>query len=381
MAVYSTLPKTNLKAEDIRDTLNANGGSVGNYAPDYFGANANISMWSRYKPMRIKADFINLFENGNWKGTDGQCGIDFSGAILTNYTEVVGKVTSASNNGWVYDRPTGNANSPLRLGDFRGYSPSANPPVRGVNIPARVAVGGTLTAQIMYSLSTTPPEDVNTYAPGNIGLNEFSYRGDSFKDYHFGIVVTDMNNNRKGRSFSGGTGLASCTYSVAGLAQGSTYKAWPLIAKTAMGQYDIDMVNTYICLPLCGPEEFKIVSKQEADGLKITVTCKYLYDINKKKTGISYSISITSETSMSLSNNAIQMRFSTSEIQDPLMAGERSVKLPDITVGPGSPYSENGIFSINSGYEGRSYYVYASFATSNYVTGKLYPMQEVMPDL
>lgn len=30
MAVYNILPSTNLKTEDIRDTLNANGGSVSN---------------------------------------------------------------------------------------------------------------------------------------------------------------------------------------------------------------------------------------------------------------------------------------------------------------------------------------------------------------
>ena len=44
MAVYSILPTTNLKAEDIRDTLNANGGSVNNELTTFF--NTSINIWS-----------------------------------------------------------------------------------------------------------------------------------------------------------------------------------------------------------------------------------------------------------------------------------------------------------------------------------------------
>ena len=45
MAVYNILPSTNLKTEDIRDTLNANGGSVSNDCLTFFTDAANIRMW------------------------------------------------------------------------------------------------------------------------------------------------------------------------------------------------------------------------------------------------------------------------------------------------------------------------------------------------
>lgn len=373
MAVYDILPKTNLKQEDIRDTLNAHGASVGEYGPEYFGEDANLDMWSRYKPLRISADFINLFDNDNWKGTDGQCGINFSAAILTNYKNVVGKVTADSNNGWVYAIPLGGASSPLRMGDFRGYYPNAKPPVSGFSVPARVAVGGTLNAQIMYNLSNLP--DDGSYSPGSIGLNEFSYENVSFESYHFGIVVTDSGDNFLGRSFSGGDGLTSCTYLTTGLVEGRTYKAWPLIAKTAMGQSDADVANTYICLPLCGAEEFKVVSKAEADGLKIYLTAKYVYTDGVKR-GISFKLEITSVGGISLTNNVIQMRFSTSAISGAMMAGEKSQKVLDISTS--SSYSYEGLFSIDANYRDRDFYLYGSFDAGAYVTGKVYPEETII---
>lgn len=51
MAVYEILPATNLKWDDIRDTLNANGGNVNNMAITAFQSGANIQRWAKYKPV------------------------------------------------------------------------------------------------------------------------------------------------------------------------------------------------------------------------------------------------------------------------------------------------------------------------------------------
>lgn len=349
------------------------GASGGLYDVGYICSNKHgkINMWSRYKPIRGGTYGISLSENGNWKGTDGQCGIDFSGAILTSYTEVIGKVTSESYNGWGYAAPAGGSGSPFRLTDFIGYFHTATPPVHGFIVPEKVASGGTLTANILYSRFREPPED-GTYTPGSIALNEFSYRGVPLTDYHLGIVVTDASNNYKGRSF--GSGLTPCTYSVAGLAVGSTYKAWPLIARTATGQTSPDEAsNTYICLPLCGPQEFKVVSAQEASGLGISLICKCIGSFSEK-TGISYTLAITSKTTRTLKGNSIYMRFSTSDVTGSLLQGEQHTALPDITVDSGSPYTKEGTFSIGSAYASRSYYVYATFAANAYKTGKIVPL-------
>ena len=55
MAVYDILPTQNLKWDDVRDTLNANNGSVTNVAETAFKATANINMFAKYKPSDIGA--------------------------------------------------------------------------------------------------------------------------------------------------------------------------------------------------------------------------------------------------------------------------------------------------------------------------------------
>lgn len=58
MAVYSdVLPTTDLKYEDIRDTLNANGGSVNNDVSTAFKTSSGINVWSKHKPVPLNTNF------------------------------------------------------------------------------------------------------------------------------------------------------------------------------------------------------------------------------------------------------------------------------------------------------------------------------------
>ena len=67
MAVYNRIPErfTNL---DIRDTLNAYGGSVGDNSLNYFSAAARINMWSKRKP--VKRNIMFNTEDPNWFRAD-----------------------------------------------------------------------------------------------------------------------------------------------------------------------------------------------------------------------------------------------------------------------------------------------------------------------
>lgn len=373
---YNTLPQTNLKAEDIRDTLNANGGSVGNNTTTFFSDAANINMFSRYKLIRNNALFINLWENNAWKGTDGQCGIDFTGAATNNYIEVVGNVTNNGSNGWSYQKPWTGIVTPYRLGDFRGYMSNALPPTHSFSVTPKVAVRGTLDASIAYNVSSQVPD--GTYMPGSIGLGDFTYNDKPLSQWHFGIVVTDSSNNVKGRSFSGG-GMSSCTFNVSSLYQGSTYKAWPLLAMEEMGQTETDKMNTYLFLPNCGPQEFKVVSAEESVGIKIYLTGEYVYS-DGDKTGIKYKLTVSIENgNITLTNNWLQMRFSSNDVMDAMQIGEAREKLPDITISKNSPYVKEGVFSIDPIYQNKSYYLYGTFQSSTYKTNKVYPMEQMQP--
>lgn len=49
--VRDVIPTENVTYDDIRDTLNANGGNVNNMAITAFQSGANIQRWAKYKPV------------------------------------------------------------------------------------------------------------------------------------------------------------------------------------------------------------------------------------------------------------------------------------------------------------------------------------------
>lgn len=144
--VYDTLPTTNLKYDDVRDTLNANGGSVNNTMSSLFQTAANINKWSKYKPVPFPQNFTDNYPNW-YKGGKGDCGL----SLVTS-----GNVRDSANAGsWSYTLPVGGASEPFRLGDFRGYFTKAKP-----FLASQYPKGSTITAieksalNIVYTLKS-----------------------------------------------------------------------------------------------------------------------------------------------------------------------------------------------------------------------------------
>ena len=46
MPVYTILPKANVTMDDVKDTLNANGGKVTNVLGTFFSEQARINRWA-----------------------------------------------------------------------------------------------------------------------------------------------------------------------------------------------------------------------------------------------------------------------------------------------------------------------------------------------
>lgn len=133
MAVYNILPTTNLKWDDIRDTLNAGGGAVTNYVSTAFSASAKINCWSKHKPVKYNKCFCQDFSQTKpnydanwWLGNDRKCGMNithFNSLTGGNLQQMIDLYKSG--NAWTYSPPTGIESEPFRLGDFAGYYPSA----------------------------------------------------------------------------------------------------------------------------------------------------------------------------------------------------------------------------------------------------------------
>lgn len=120
MAVYNILPSVNLTNDDIRDTLNANGGNVTNKDITWFRKDANINKWSKYKPTKYTGVSPDI--NVQYKGNNQLCG--FSERIWNTGTPAKLYIFGDP---YIYEPPTGGEQYPYRWSDFRGYNPKAEP--------------------------------------------------------------------------------------------------------------------------------------------------------------------------------------------------------------------------------------------------------------
>ena len=112
MSVLDIITKPN-PFNDIRDTLNASGGSVSNETWTAFKTTSGINMWAKYKPVGYTADFTD--NKPDWyKGNDKMCGL--------NIPNVNGNPEPIKNAVWSYNPPKGGQAEPLRLSDFIGYN-------------------------------------------------------------------------------------------------------------------------------------------------------------------------------------------------------------------------------------------------------------------
>ena len=127
---------TNVSMSEIRDVLNAAGGSVDNTLGSFFKAAARINRWALYKPIAGGSDFYTTTEFEAYAKTQ-YCGltpkannylreanVNYSGTMVAHDYDSV----AANHLEWSYNRPT---TKPFRLGDFRNYNPEAIPPDGG----------------------------------------------------------------------------------------------------------------------------------------------------------------------------------------------------------------------------------------------------------
>lgn len=361
------------------------GAQGGFYDTGYACSNVHkrINMWSRYKPVRWNNRPGITTQNSQWwKAEDGKCGIKLPTGIGT-YKNIPSRMTADKMNGWEYLAPTGGSFL-YTLDFFENYKHNALPAIYNFNVSKVVSTDGYLTASCALGMAEAPDPDGNKTGPGSIALEDI--RGETLHgedpsnlgEYFLGVVILDSSGNVKGRVVGGQTDNMMTKYKAAGLNQGYTYKAYPFLAKYEMGQYDSDIENNYVTIPNTSFAEFKVGSQEEVDGIHITFTARYTYLNGTTKTGIAYSLTITTDHGWTFRNNHIQMRFSTSAVSDALQAGESDTKLEDtITVVVGDTYNKNGRFDISPAYASRSFYLYLTLDTARY-TRKILPLEETI---
>lgn len=304
----------------ITTTLVANTIGVGSNDTGTLCSSSNINKWSKFKPVKYNG-------TGNfWKAADGNCGLS-----ITSSNSIAG-ITNLVNTGttWIYNKPTGGATSPYRLGDFRGYNHSAESPI-AVDVPLEsyISAGSTQVSMFLN-------EDDYTVKLSDI---------DSIKNTYFGAYLVGTNGTTGARMITATSPLISgVTYldiPINDLNTGNYY-IYPLLSDT-VNTSTLSIPGGIIYYPLDGVTKSNITIKSTSSNITVMITCGW-YNDDHTTNEIIYSVEITNNSASStiLTNCYTSVKFFEHDITDNMVMGETQTSRGNITVAGNSTYTING---------------------------------------
>ena len=295
---------------------------------------SNINKWSKYKPVIYPVIATAGITNW-WKAVDGNCGLS-----IPEYLNIDSLVTAITNGvTWNYNKPTGGASSPYRLGDFRGYAHDANIPFDGFYVPPTAynnSANSVVRAAMLMSLG-----EIDSLAITDI---------DKIKDWYFGCYMIKSSGSAlypryvtTAKPISDGT--SSVEIPIYGLPAG-TYYVYPFLCQNPRASLDIpESSNTFVA--------FEGITRQTVN---ITNNPIYVFiaawwqndDINSGVIEMELRLTNGESASVTLQNCYAAMRYGSKAYQDPYLIGEKSEFLDSITIPANSTVTRNLSFLIDN---------------------------------
>ena len=180
----NVLPDYSLDDYEIRDTLNEHGGVTDNVFGSKFRTTAQIDKWSKKKPVRYAAMFVDGTEDPPyWKAYNGFCGFAEDSVMFRVLENLVAAVEKG--NIFVYELPTGDPYF-YRMGDFRSYNPKAKSPIWSFEASGQIDLNAANTTYATFTILGDNDIDEET----NLTLQDIiPTSAISLSEYYFGVVV------------------------------------------------------------------------------------------------------------------------------------------------------------------------------------------------
>lgn len=351
MAIYDIIPNE-VELDDVRDTLNYNGGVAGNTLESLITEAANIDVWSKKKPVIILNTPFPDYSGEWWKANDGNCGLNplriLNYRNLPDYYE--NDWANDDMNGWVYNIPQGGSTQPLRLADFRGYNAKAFAPYRGLAVPSRVSKTQT---EFQVSCMWFPSSETQ------IRFTDLR----TTKDCYFGVYIAKDGSTLGQRATSSGVEDTTITFKTNGFTTGK-YTAYPFFSTAQIGQSDGERVADYYSIPMLEPVEFEIIES----FIYLSVAGEAESSIRNRVTYEVY-VNNSSSGTVRLTNNYITLRYYDKDFLDPLVVGEQRIKLDDVSVPDGRMLVAEGAFENVNDEVFKNCRIWASFNSAQYLQG------------
>lgn len=363
MSASNGIIRNPVTTTDVGTTLQTSSRDVGTLC-----SSVKINMWSRFKPVSLINQPAPNRSTEWWKAWDGTCNIILPESKNT-YSDVRSTITTNGSNGYGYRIVAGGSREPYRLADFDKYKHDANPPITAITPPDEIMEGEKLNVACIR-----PTPDTDKTQPSSLLMEDIqTINGSTFADYYFGIMLENSEGKIVGRATTTSPNSYSVDFNMVPTITPGNYTIYCFLSSVQLPQDSIDQAGIFYAVPACPPKAIRVVPKEQA--VRISVVARYIALNNDptQKTAITYTLSVVTDIApQNLNGNYIEMRLSTSQPGDALVAGEQREDLEDFYVSS-TAWTHFGRFTINTSQRDKSFYLYVSLGGGRF-TGTFSPL-------
>lgn len=312
-------------------------------------------MWAKYKPTCYPSPFPDDW----YKAKNGNYGINITvDNRVSSWNNLVAEYSKA-NNGYIniYNRPTGGANAPYRLGDFRGYNHNAKPEIGDYLATTNYIEDQQISLGVTYNVVTTDGDQVSYNAVSE------------FKNLYFGYVITDTSGKTLKLIVTSSTTSSYEVRIAARTLLAGTYRLYPMFCNVDYStNHTLQGMYCYAIPNLAGGKIMTVRTASEKEASKYeSIFAKYTF-VNTR-------IKVTIKVKERVTNVGIYFCYQTDPTKgQSLISGEYSTRIDAINSG------ETKSVTFTNPLSDKSYLVYV-ISNGVWVAKGMPPLTTVLPDI
>lgn len=315
---------------------------------------SKINVWAKYKP----TVFPSPFPDDWYKSKDGNYGLNITvDNRVSSWSALVAEYSKA-NNGYsnIYNRPSGGATSPYRLGDFRGYNHKAKPEISDYLAASNYMEDSQISLSVAYNAVTVDGDQVSYNAI------------DAFRDLYFGYVITDISGKTLKLIATASTTSSYEVRLAARTLLAGTYRLYPMFCNVDYStNHTLRAMYCYAVPNLAGGKIMTVRTASETEASKYeSIFAEYTFANTR--------IKVTLKAKERVTNIGIYFCYQSNPTKgQALLVGEYSTRIDSIASG------ETKSVTFTNPLSGKSYLVYV-MSDGVWVAKGLPPMTSIMPD-
>lgn len=350
MALANNKITAPVSVDDVADCLGMNRSST---LADLCKS-SKINVWAKYKPTVYPSPFPDDW----YKSKDGNYGLNITvDNRVSSWSALVAEYSKA-NNGYsnIYNRPSGDATSPYRLGDFRGYNHKAKPEISDYLAATNYLEDSQISLSVAYNVVTADGDQVSYNAI------------EAFKDLYFGYVITDTSGKTLKLIATASTTSSYEVRLAARTLLAGTYRLYPMFCNVDYStNHTLRAMYCYAVPNLAGGKIMTVRTASETEASKYeSIFAEYTFANTR--------IKVTLKAKERVTNIGIYFCYQSNPTKgQALLVGEYSTRIDSIASG------ETKSVTFTNPLSGKSYLVYV-MSDGVWVAKGLPPMTSIMPD-